>query len=235
MPRPLVALQDTSLGYDGSPILEHVTLTIAPGDLIAVLGPNGAGKTTLLRALAGLLPVLTGRREYGFDRLRTPAGYLPQRESLDPIFPMTAHDVVVMGTYGRLRRLQFVGRRHHRAATTALARVGLDALSKHPFWTLSGGQKQRVLIARALAGEPPLIFLDEPTAGVDPEAAAAIMDTIVQLHREVGLAAVLVTHQFQLLRGAAPVGWWVEGGHVERATPEAIAGGLRRLEGVSAG
>ena len=224
MGAPLVALRGASLGYDGAAILEHVTLTVEQGELLALLGPNGAGKTTLLRGIAGLLPLLAGHLEYGFDRRRTPPGYVAQRETLDPIFPLTAHEVVLMGTYARLARIQPVGRRQHRAATRCLVEAGLAAIAEQPFSTLSGGQKQRVLIARALAGEPPLLLLDEPTAGVDPLAATAILDTITRLHRDHGLAVVLVTHQLQLVRPLADAVLWVEEGRVSKGTADDLAG-----------
>src|SRR6266436_9255120 len=151
MPGPLLALRNVSFGYDGRPILQHLTFTIERGEFLALLGPNGAGKTTLLRGLLGLIPVLAGRIEYGFDRLASPPGYVPQRDALDPIFPLTAFEVVLMGTYARLAPLRPVGRRQRVKATACLDEVGLLHVASQPFWALSGGQKQRVLIARALA------------------------------------------------------------------------------------
>src|SRR4051794_7124549 len=97
-----LALREVSLGYDGRVVLEHIALTVERGEFLALLGPNGAGKTTLLRGILGLIPVRTGRIEYGFDRLVNPPGYVPQRETLDPIFPLTVFEVVLMGTYARL-------------------------------------------------------------------------------------------------------------------------------------
>src|SRR3989441_9588973 len=179
---PALALRDVSLGYEGRPILKGVTLTVEPGEFCALLGPNGAGKTTLLRGMLGLLPVLPGRIEYGFDRRTSPPGYVPQRESLDPIFPLTVLEVVLMGTFARLRPLQPAGRHQHRLAAECLAQVGLEAIAKQPFWALSGGQKERILIARALAAEPRLLLLDEPTAGVDPPAAGAPLGPGPPLH-----------------------------------------------------
>ena len=171
----LLRLRDVSLGYRGRPILEHIDLEIERGEFVALLGPNGSGKTTLLRGIVGLLPVMAGTLEYGFDRAESPLGYVPQRESLDPTFPLTVSEVVVMGTYARLSPLRRVGRRQREVTARALDLVGLGAIAGQRFASLSGGQIQRALIARALAAEPTFLVLDEPTAGVDQEATASIM------------------------------------------------------------
>ena len=226
---PAIALRDVSLGYDGRPVLKHVELTIEQGEFCALLGPNGAGKTTLLRGMLGLVPVLAGRIEYGIDRRTSPPGYVPQRESLDPIFPLTVLEVVLMGTFARLRPLRPVGRREHRLAADCLDQVGLAPIAGRPFWSLSGGQKERVLIARALAAEPRILLLDEPTAGVDPGATAAIMDAITRLNRERGLTVVLVSHQLRVVRQVVRSVIWVDAGSAvkgtanELLTPERIA------------
>src|SRR5215475_8648648 len=118
-----VVLRDVSLGYDGRVVLEKISLTVERGEFLALLGPNGAGKTTLLRGVLGLIPVLAGRIEYGFDRSTSPPGYVPQRDTLDPIFPLTVFEVVLMGTYGRLALLRPVGRRQRQLAADCLERV----------------------------------------------------------------------------------------------------------------
>jgi len=217
-----IALRDVSLGYDGRPVLEHLSLTIERGEFLALLGPNGAGKTTLLRGILGLIPVLAGHIEYGFDRLAHPPGYVPQRETLDPIFPLTVFEVVLMGTYARLAPLQKVGRGERRLATTCLEQVGLADLAGRPFWALSGGQKQRALIARALAAEPEILVLDEPTSGIDPGATAAIMDLIARLNHERGLTVVLVSHHLRLVRSLVRSIIWVEGGRAAKGPAESM-------------
>jgi ABC-type Mn2+/Zn2+ transport system ATPase subunit len=212
LPDVLLALEDVTLGYDSRPVLQHLTFTVERGEFLALLGPNGAGKTTLLRGVLGLIPVLAGRVTYGFDRQASPPGYVPQRDALDPIFPLSAHEVVLMGTYARLGPLRATGRVQKRRAAAALDQVGLASIAHEPFWSLSGGQKQRVLIGRALAAEPLLLVLDEPTAGVDPGAAAAIMDVIMRLNRDDGLTVVLVTHQLRLARPLVRSVIWVDDG-----------------------
>jgi manganese/iron transport system ATP-binding protein len=222
MPGTLITLHDVSLGYDGRVVLEHLSFAVEYGECLALVGPNGAGKTTLLRGILGLIPVLAGQIEYGFDRSTSPPGYVPQRDTLDPIFPLTVFEVVLMGTYGRLALLRPVGRRQRQLAAHCLERVGLADLADQPFWALSGGQKQRVLIARALAVEPTLLLLDEPTAGVDPGAATAIMDLLARLNRDQGLTVVLVSHHLRLVRSLVRSVLWVEDGGASKGTAEVM-------------
>jgi ABC-type Mn2+/Zn2+ transport system ATPase subunit len=225
----LLRLRDVSLGYGHRPVLEHVSLEIGRGEFVALLGPNGAGKTTLLRGIVGLIPVTTGTLEYDFDRATSPLGYVPQRESLDPTFPLTVFEVVLMGTYARLPPWRRVGRRERRRASEALALVGLDAIAEQRFAALSGGQTQRALIARALAAEPSFLLLDEPTAGVDAEATATIMAVLSRLNREEGLTVLLVTHQLRMLHGLASAVLWVQDGRVARRRVEDLMAGAVAL------
>jgi ABC-type Mn2+/Zn2+ transport system ATPase subunit len=140
MGTPVLALRDVTLGYDGYVVLRRVTFETERGEFLALLGPNGAGKSTLLRGMLGLLPPLAGRIEYGFERGTSPPGYVQQRDALDPIFPLTAAEVVLMGTYARLGPLHPVTRTQRRIAATALAQVGLTAIADAPFWSLSAGR-----------------------------------------------------------------------------------------------
>jgi ABC-type Mn2+/Zn2+ transport system ATPase subunit len=203
-------------------VLEHVNLELGRGEFVALLGPNGAGKTTLLRAIVGLLPVMAGAIDYDFDRKTSPIGYVPQRESLDPTFPLTVLEVVLMGTYARLPPLRRVGSQQRRVALQSLDLVGLGAIAEQRFASLSGGQTQRALIARALAAEPDILVLDEPTAGVDAEATAAIMSVLGRLNRERGLTVLLVTHQVRMLRGVASAVFWVQDGRAIRGHVEDV-------------
>jgi len=219
-----IRLDDVTLGYAGTPVLRHVSFAIEAGEFCALLGPNGAGKTTLFRGVLGLIPVLAGRIDYGFDRRASPPGYVPQKEALDPIFPVTAHEVVLMAAAARNGPLRPISRQQRRLATECLARVGLASAADQPFWTLSGGQKQRVLIARALAVEPRVLLLDEPTAGVDPTAEAAITDAIARLNRDQALTVVLVSHHLRLVRQVAQSAIWVDqGAATKRSASELFA------------
>lgn len=228
-PHALVRLRDASFGYEGRAVVEHVTWAIEKGSFVALLGPNGAGKSTLLRGILGLIPLLSGSLEYGLDRAQSPLGYVPQREALDAIFPLTAHEVALMGTYARLGPLRRVGRSQRALAGECLRQVGLESIAQSRFAALSGGQKQRVLIARALAAEPRFLVLDEPTAGVDPAASAAILEVVGRLNREHGLTVLLVTHQLRMLRSLAQAVVWIRSGSItagpaeEMLAPERIA------------
>jgi ABC-type Mn2+/Zn2+ transport system ATPase subunit len=219
----LFALRDVSLGYDGVPVLEHVSLGIERGEFQALLGPNGAGKTTLLRGVLELLKPLAGRIEYGFDRLANPPGYVPQRETLDPIFPLTVFEVVLMGTYARMSPLRPIRAPQRRLAHDSLERVGLADLARKQFWALSGGQKQRVLIARALASQPEILVLDEPTSGVDRMSERAIVDLITTLNRESDLTVLLVSHHLEAIRAGVRSAVWIEGGSVKRVALDSVA------------
>lgn len=212
----VLTLEDVSLGYRQRPVLEHVTFTLERGEFAALLGPNGAGKTTLIRGILGLIPLLAGRLEYGLDRRANPPGYVPQKESLDPIFPLTAYEVVLMGAAARVSWLRPVGARQRHLAAQCLERVGLSSIAEQPFWSLSGGQKQRVLIARALAVEPQLILLDEPTAGIDPEAEAAIIEVITRLNREESMAIIIVSHHLDTVRDSVRSVISVDAGRVTK-------------------
>jgi len=199
-PRPLVALRGVSLGYS-EPVLRDVNLTIYPGDLIGMAGPNGSGKTTLFRAILGLLPILGGSLER--DCLLSDFGYVPQSTSLDPIFPLTAGELIEMGSYGRLRPYQRMPVEEKEKAKKSLDQVGLSHLAAKSFFSLSGGQRQRILIARALMVDPKILILDEPLSGVDQESRTAITELLIKLNREDKLAIFFSSHDLEMVRTVA--------------------------------
>jgi ABC-type Mn2+/Zn2+ transport system ATPase subunit len=195
-------------------VLEGVTLSIRRGAFVGIAGPNGAGKTTLLRGLLGLLPPLAGaveRRTRGF-------GYVPQRETLDPVYPLSVREVVEMGAYGRLSGLRRPTAADRELAVESLARVGLADRARARFAALSGGQRQRVLIARALVMKPDVLFLDEPTSGVDRQAEEAILALLRELVKE-GVAVLLVSHHLTTLHEEVSELLWVQDGRVEQCDP----------------
>ena len=212
----LVSFEDVALGYDGTPVLEGLTLTVRPGDCLALLGPNGCGKSTILKAMAGIVPPIRGTVRSALDGRPVRFGYVPQQDTLDLVFPMTAAEVVEMGTYGRLPLGRHAGRAERAQALTCLEQVGAADLRRRLFHTLSGGQKQRVLVARALAAEPDLLLLDEPLSGIDAPTAAAILTLLGHLNRAQGLTILLVTHHLGGVRDVIREAIWVHAGKLLR-------------------
>jgi len=190
---------DVTVAYARRPVLWNVDLTVAAPGLFGIIGPNGAGKSTLLKAALGLVPLAGGFvRFFGrpLDEVRMRVGYVPQRETVDWDFPVSAMDVVLMGTYPRLGWFRRVGARERETARAALDRVGLADLADRQIGRLSGGQQQRVFLARALAQEADLYFLDEPMAGVDAASQERIFRVLEQL-REAGRLVVVVHHDLR--------------------------------------
>jgi len=190
----LISLEEASVGYGGRPLLSGINLTIREGDFLAVVGPNGGGKTTIVRTALGALPLISGRL-VGRRPLRI--GYVPQREHVDTIWPFRAGEVVLMGRVPLLGTLRRPGPADHEAVHRAMARVHIHDLADHAYGDLSGGQRQRTLIARALAADPELLALDEPTNGMDPAAELATMDLLKELHGTGELSVVMISHRLE--------------------------------------
>ena len=208
---PLLRFEAVALGYGGVPVLRHLSFRIDRGEFLGLVGPNGSGKTTILRAILGLLHPLSG----AVEQAGTPViGYVPQRESIDPIMPVTAYEVALMGRAPRLGALQRTGRGDRDRARESLAFVGVGDLANRLFRELSGGQQQRVLLARALAAEPDLLVLDEPTNGMDLASECALIDLLVDLNRKNGLTVLFVTHLLPIVLNAATSILLIEAGRV---------------------
>ena len=226
---PLVRLEGVALGYGRRALLSGVSLSVEPDDFLAVVGPNGGGKTTLLRTLLGALPPVGGTRRAAPGAT---VGYVPQRDHVDGLWPLSTGDVVAMGRVPALGPWRRPGAADAAAARAALARVGLPDLWDRPFGTLSGGQRQRTLIARALAAEPRLLALDEPTNGMDPAAELAAVDLLRDLHGAGRLAVVMVSHRLEAVASCARTlafvdkdqGLWRVGTLDEMLRPEALSG-----------
>jgi manganese/zinc/iron transport system ATP- binding protein len=195
-------IHDMTVAYHRRPVLWDVDLEVQEGKLVGIVGPNGAGKTTLIKAVLGLVPLASGKVEiYGkpYGEQRRLVGYVPQRESVDWDFPVTVGDVVLMGAYGRLGWFRRPGRADHETANRCLEQVGMRPLAKRQIRQLSGGQQQRVFLARALAEEAKVYFLDEPFSGVDAATEQAIVNLLQSL-RSAGKTVFVVHHDLQTVR-----------------------------------
>ncbi len=190
---------DVTVAYGRRPVLWNVDLTVPGACLFGIIGPNGAGKSTLLKAALGLVPLAGGEvRILGapLEQVRSRVGYVPQRESVDWDFPVTVTDVVLMGTYARLGWLRRPGPRERSLAAECLDRVGLADVADRQIGRLSGGQQQRVFLARALAQQADVYFLDEPMAGVDARSQERIFRVLSDLRAE-GRLVVIVHHDLR--------------------------------------
>lgn len=193
--RPAIVCRDLRFGYDDRPVLRNVNLTIPRGDFVTVLGPNGSGKTTLFKLALGLLKPDSGSLEVlgtSPHAARRDIGYVPQHPQLDPLFPVNALDVVLMGRFGCTSGWGGWRRKDRERARAALAEVGLADRATAHFAALSGGQQQRVLIARALAGDPEMLLLDEPTSNLDAHVEEEFFRLLDELNRR--LTILLVSH-----------------------------------------
>ncbi len=194
-----VRLRDASIGYGDMPIVRCVDLTVGAGEAVAILGSNGSGKTTLARGLLGLAPVLGGEVELlgapvGRLRERGRVGYVPQRHTVSGAVPATVREVVAVGRLPRLGLLRRLGAADRAAVGEAVAAVGLAHRMEEPIASLSGGQQRRVLVARALAAQPELLIMDEPTAGVDAASQDALAQVLTRVSA-MGTTLLVVTHE----------------------------------------
>ncbi len=222
--QPILEAHNFSFGYGGVSVVSGDALTMEPGQILGIAGPNGSGKSTLFRGLLGLIPPMEGQ----VVRRTRAIGYVPQKEVLDELYPFSAAEVVEMGAYGSLHGMRRLSREQKQLAQTCLERVQLADRGKKPYSSLSGGQRQRVLLARALMVRPKLMMLDEPTSGVDARAAEVIMDLILRLAKEEGLAVAIVSHRLHDLQRAASVGVWVDDGRAEVGPAEILQQAERR-------
>lgn len=189
----IVRFEKVSFAYDRAPVLSGVSLSVKAGDVVSVIGPNGAGKTTLVKLLMGVLEPTAGSVTlFGGSpkEKRRLVGYVPQQSSFDHRFPILVRDVVRMGAMEP--GISLFRPREKVIAQNALGRVGMEAQEATPFNALSGGQRQRVLIARALAAEPRLLIMDEPTSNVDRAAEEQLRGLLRELNEE--MTIILVTH-----------------------------------------
>jgi len=221
---PLIEAHGLSVAYGpAAPVLRHVDFALYPGEIVTIVGPNGSGKSTLVRALLGMVRASAGsvRRAPGLR-----VGYVPQKLHLDPNLPLSV---------ARFLRLN----RRLSAAETAhlLARVGAPGLETREIATLSGGQVQRVMLARALAGAPQLLVLDEPTQGLDQPGTAAFYRLIEDVRRELGCAVLSVSHDLHVVMSASDRVVCLNGHVCCEGTPSVVSNApeYRALFGIGTG
>lgn len=196
----IIKVENLSFTYGNEPVLEAVNFSISTGDFTAIIGSNGSGKSTLVKLLLGLLQPSSGSinifgEKVDKFRKRPEISYIPQNViALISNFPATVEEIVNTNLYSQVGFMRLPKKRHLEKAWHALELVGMEAYAKRPVSDLSGGQQQRVMIARALAGQPKVMILDEPTTGIDRKSSESLYQLLGQLNKNNGLTVIMVTH-----------------------------------------
>ncbi|MBD05801.1 MAG: manganese ABC transporter ATP-binding protein [Gemmatimonadetes bacterium] len=194
-----IRIHDMTIAYHRKPVLWDVDLDVPEGQLVGIVGPNGAGKSTMILAIMNLVPKASGWvRIYGkpYEEMRRIVGYVPQRESVDWDFPISALEVVTMGRFGHVGWIRRPSKQDKQLAHEALEKVGMGEYAHRQISQLSGGQQQRVFLARALAQDAKVYLMDEPFAGVDAATERAIIDILMELRAQ-GKTILVVHHDLQ--------------------------------------
>ncbi|MEB6550310.1 metal ABC transporter ATP-binding protein [Heyndrickxia sporothermodurans] len=201
MSSPL-SINNLTVAYQKNPVLKNISFSIPEGNLIGIIGPNGAGKSTLIKAILELIPTIAGEVSiYGkpYKDIRKIVGYVPQRESVDWDFPTNALDVVLMGRYGHLGWIKRPRAKDRQIAMDCLEKVGMEVYAQRQISQLSGGQQQRIFLARALAQDAKIYFMDEPFVGVDAATEKAIITLLNDLKRQ-GKTVLVVHHDLNTVK-----------------------------------
>jgi manganese/zinc/iron transport system ATP- binding protein len=196
---PIIEIHDLSVAYERKPVLWDVDLSLPEGKLIGIIGPNGAGKSTMLKAIMGLLPLNSGYIQINgkpLEEMRHKISYVPQRESVDWDFPTSVYEVVMMGRYGQLGLFNRPKKADKEIVMDSLRKVGMEEFKERQISQLSGGQQQRVFLARALAQQADIYFMDEPFAGVDAATEKAIIKLLGEMSEQ-RKTVIVVHHDLQ--------------------------------------
>ena len=195
MAKEVIRLDDIWVHYDGIPVLEGINLSVEPNKFLGIIGPNGGGKTTLLKVILGLIKPTRGNISVLGqlpEKGRKSIGYISQYTLFDRDFPVSVSDVVLMGRYGKAGLYRRYSEEDKRAVKEALKTVDMLNYQDRQVGKLSGGEQQRVFIARALATDPKILLLDEPTASIDPNMQAEFYELIERLKQRMSI--VMVSH-----------------------------------------
>lgn len=203
--KPLIDVKNVSFSYGSIQVLKDVTFAIHPGDFLAIIGPNGSGKTTLVKIILGLLKPSKGEARIlgmSVDEFTdwNRVGYVPQKAThIDPLFPASIKEVVAMELLASQKFPGMNKKKEDLAIDRALKHVGMESFKNRRIGSLSGGQQQRVFIARAIINQPHILFLDEPTTGVDTETQDHFYDMLDSLNRKEGITIVMITHDIGIV------------------------------------
>jgi len=196
----VISTENLSVAFDDKIVLKNITFQIRHGEFWGILGPNGSGKTTLIRTFLGLVKPFAGQiKIFGLspDKLgsnRELIGYVPQHSQIDFNFPITVNDVILLGRSGKIGLGRRPGKIDHEAVKKSLELVNLTHLANRQIGRISGGERQRVLIARALALEPQILFLDEPTAALDVGASESFYEWLNKMRSSLNITLIIVSH-----------------------------------------
>ena len=196
---PILEVHNLTVAYNKKPALWNVDFSIPKGKLIGIIGPNGAGKSTLIKSIMGLIPLSSGYAKLfgeNLDKVRDKVSYVPQRESVDWDFPASALDVALMGCYHKRGLFRWLTKSDKDLAMACLRQVRMEGFANRQIAQLSGGQQQRVFLARSLAQQAELYFMDEPFAGIDATTESAILDLLLEM-RDEGKTILVVHHDLQ--------------------------------------
>lgn len=190
----LVSIKNAALGYEGKAVVSELSFQVKDGDYLCIVGENGSGKTTLMKAMLGLISPMEGEIFHGDGLKKCEIGYLPQQTEVQKDFPASVREIVLSGCLNRCGARPFYSREEKNLAGLSMDRLGISGLSRRCYRELSGGQQQRVLLARALCATQKLLLLDEPVAGLDPQASKDMYDIIEELNRKDGITVIMISH-----------------------------------------
>lgn len=193
----LLTCSNIALGYEGKKIVEDLNFTVNAGDYLCIVGENGSGKSTLMKTLLNLKSPMEGTIEIGDGLNQKEIGYLPQQTVVQKDFPASVREIVLSGCLNRCGIRPFYNKEEKQLAAKNMERLGISHLAKKCYRELSGGQQQRVLLARALCATRKLLLLDEPVAGLDPQAMADMYQLIESLNSEDGITVIMISHDIK--------------------------------------